>query len=221
MPHPQPIAVPMAALTRIPPITPERSKPPAWRPVLDLYDPSLVVAAAACATLVADMERGTEPYWLTLVGVNGCGKTMLARQVHEQAHRINPGNPQNNPIWPPNWSADKQEVYRERRPNCVWIDERAFASRVRSGEYDLPDSLRADWCVAFDELGTVRDPTNFIADQISSLAERRLRRWMIWTTNLNAQEIGERIDARVSSRLIRDRNRVVKITAGDYALRRR
>ena len=193
---------------------------PAWRPTLDAYEPSLRAAADACERFAADMWVGAHPRWLTLTGVNGCGKTMLARQLYERGQTVNPGNPANNAIWPPDWNESGSHVYFGRRPACRWFDERAFASRLRAGEYDLADYLRDDFMVVLDELGSTRDPTNFVADKLGELAERRMNRWTVWTTNLDLAEIAERLDARISSRLIRDENQVVRITADDYALRR-
>jgi hypothetical protein len=201
----------------------EASRITGWIPRLDAYEASLGEARDACAKFVADMERGAEPYSLTLLGENGCGKTMLMRQVLEQAKRINPGNPLNNPIWPPDWeqfAPGKVNVYTGTRPYCIMLEEGTLARRMREGEYDLPSSLRGDFFVALDEIGVARDPTNFVADAVSSLCEHRMHRWGMFASNLRLREIAERIDARVTSRLIRDGNKVVTIKVHDYALRR-
>ncbi len=176
----------------------------------------------AIRRFVADMGSGLPPYWLTLTGVNGTGKTMLMKQVFNKAHELNPGNPANNPIWPPDWATSGRRRYEGgERPYCLWLDERTLAARMRSGqEWDLAARYRHDFFLAFDELGSVRDPTNFIADALSTFCESRLRGWTMFTTNLSLQEIAERIDARVASRLIRDDNQVVQIAARDYAFRR-
>lgn len=192
-----------------------------WCPTLDAHDPSLVRAAEACRTFVADMDRGAEPYWLTLVGKFGCGKTMLARQIFDAARRINPGNPTNNPVWPPDYDSRTDRVYEAERPACFYFDEKDFAQRMRQGEFDLPETLRGDFFVVLDELGFSRDPTNFVAEAIARLAQCRLRGWTVWCSNLGIAEIGDRIDGRVSSRLIRDENKVVQISSPDYALLRR
>lgn len=193
-----------------------------WKPSLDAYEPSLVTAAEACARFVADMEGGAEPYWLTLSGVNGCGKTMLMGQVFEQAKRVNPGNPANNRIWPPDWERFESgavNVYVPARPYCIALTEAKLAERMRGGEYELPASLHGDWFVSLDELGVERDPTNFVANAVSKLAEQRMHRWTMFATNLTLTEIRDRIDARVTSRMIRDANLFVTIAASDYALR--
>lgn len=218
--EPQPIKdlIP-AAIIRLTTTPSSEVKLSGWRPVIDAYEPSLAVAADACAKFVADMEHRAEPYWLTLSGRNGCGKTMLAKQLFAEAKRINPGNPKNNPIWPPDWQTNEEKVYSGSRPYCLWFDEADFAAKMRAGQYDLPETVRTDFLVVLDELGFVRDPTNFVADAIATLAQKRLKSWMIWATNLNLSEIAERIDARIASRLIRDGNVVVQIKSGDYALR--
>jgi hypothetical protein len=167
------------------------------------------------------MECGAEPYWLTLQGTFGCGKTMLLRQVHAEAKRINPGNPVNNPIWPPDWDANDTHVYHGRRPYALIYDEGGLASRMRSGYYELPRSLRDDWFVAMDEVGVTRDPTNFVAEAISTFCDIRLRSWTMFATNLTLQEIADRMDARIASRMLREGNKVINITACDYALRPR
>ncbi len=90
------------------------------------------------------------------------------------------------------------------------------------GEWDLPEYLRADYLVTVDDLGRSRDTAaGTFADGLCRLADNRLGRWMIWTTNLTLPEIASRLDPRIASRLIRDDNRLVNIKAGDYALRPR
>lgn len=187
-----------------------------WRPTLDEWHPSLVKAADACARMIADMERYVEPYWLTLTGLPGSGKTMLAGQTYQFAARnCNPGRVS---LW-----VTGHGIYDEsqRRPNCVWLTAPIFKDRMMGGEYDLPEYLRSDYLVVIDDLGAQRDTAaGALADGLYRLADQRAHRWMIWTTNLTLAEIASRLDARISSRLIRDSNRMVNITAGDYANRK-
>jgi len=204
------------------PQTTAKSKITGWQADFDPYEPSLAEAKAACERFVADMERGGDPYWLTLQGTFGCGKTYLLQQVFQQAKRINPGNPANNPIWPPDalqsWG-EGVNTYTSSRPYALRLDEGGMVSRMRNGDHDYPRRLRDDFFVAFDELGIARDPTNYVAEAVATLAEMRLNRWTMIATNLSLEEIAERMDARISSRIVRHNHKLVSITAGDYALR--
>jgi DNA replication protein DnaC len=163
------------------------------------------------------MEHGAAPYWLTLLGAPGVGKTMLARQTFQQARNCNPGD--KSAIWQTGTG-----VYdpNNRRPRCVWFDAPEFKDTFLGGFWDLPEYLRADFIVVIDDLGANADTRdNRLADGLYRLANQRLGRWTVWTSNLSLADIGAKIDARVSSRLIRDDNRVVTITAPDYALANR
>ena len=204
--------------------TTQESRTTGWVPNLDAWEPSLVQARQVCSRYVADMEQGRQPYWLTLTGANGCGKTRLLQQLFRQAQRLNPGNPANNPIWPPDWETRPRgavSVYEDSRPLCRWFTESGMAAKMREGFWELPRLLQEDWCVALDELGGARDPTNFVADAVAQVCDLRLGRWTLFATNLTLGEISQQVDARIASRLIRDDNRVLTITAGDYALRTR
>lgn len=139
---------------------------------------------------------------------------MLAAQTYKQAatlcERATANHPQAVGIY-----SDKT-----RRPNCRGMDEARFARLyLDDRQYDLPEYLAHEWLVLYDDLGSKRDGKEVLADAILRLANQRLGKWTLWTTNLNLDEIRLRIDARVASRMIRDENRLVTITAGDYAKR--
>lgn len=162
------------------------------------------------------MAAGAEPYWLCFAGKQGCGKTMLAEQIFEEAKKHNPGR---HSLW-----VGGTGIYHEanRRPNCVWLSVHDFKTQMLGGRFDLPEYLRHDFHVAIDDLGAAKDTRDAaLADGLYRVAEQRMGRWMTWTTNLTLAEISDRLDPRISSRLIRGNNRLLGITAGDYALRPR
>jgi DNA replication protein DnaC len=193
--------------------TTQNSGEPSWEPAIDAYEPSLEAARGACAAITREMATEARAgRWLTLAGTQGCGKTMLARQVWDRVRRLH--NPGRHSVWL--GTADTGD----RRPNCVWLDYAKFTARLRNGEYDLAQYLRDDFLVVLDDIGAARDTTEFVADHLFNLCNQRLGRWTIFTTNLTLNEVRDRIDPRVASRLVRDQNVVVQIKAGDYALRR-
>lgn len=183
-----------------------------WRPTLDAHDASLKEAAAACAQWVAEVAAGRAPRWLTLTGVCGCGKTMLAQQIFDEASKYNPGN---KGLWIP-----RDEGYSDgdRRPRNVALTASKFGQLMMAGEYDLPEYLADDFLVLLDDLGASRDKTQFQADALYRLYNQRQGKWTITTTNLRLREISEKVDERVASRLIRDGNQLVTITAPDYGI---
>lgn len=141
---------------------------------------------------------------------------MLASQVFEQTKKYNPGR---HALWVPSVQTGTLRE-EDRRPYCLWMDATRFAERLKGGEYSLPESMRGDFMLVFDDLGASRDKTDFVPEALYRLAASRLCRWMVWTTNLTAEEIGNRLDQRLISRLMRDENKFISIEADDYAMRR-
>lgn len=187
-----------------------------WRPNVVEWEPSVKRAADVAAQFVADIEAGVAPYWLTLTGVPGSGKTMITRQTFEEARKHVAASTANHPA--------QFGIYdeRRRRPGVRWIDETKFAQLMLDDrQYDLPEHLAHEWLVCFDDLGSKRDAKELLGDALFRLSNQRLGKWTLWSTNLTLDEITARIDARISSRLIRDDNRLVTIKAGDYATRKK
>lgn len=174
-------------------------------------------AADLAAKMIADMERGAPPYWLTFSGQPGTGKTMLAQQIHARAGMLADAATANHP---PQYGTYDE---RRRRPGVRWLAATSFARLyLDDGQYDLPEYLGVEWLVSIDDLGTGPEggkARSILADAYYRLANQRLGKWTIWTTNLTLDEVKAQIDARVSSRLIRDDNRLVTLTVTDYALR--
>ncbi len=210
---------------------------PEFKPAFDAYEPTLCEAIEACemfaqalstdqptikgrynateapiGAILADLvDIRLAPYWLTLSGVNGCGKTFLANQLGQHAQRV-------SPYASAPYERDKTDD-NDRRPRVVWFDEVNFVKRCRDGEYDLPEYLGRDWLVIIDDLGASRDKTGFAGDMLFRLCNARIGKFTMFTTNLDLPNIANRIDARITSRLIRDGNTFIRIEAGDYALR--
>lgn len=204
---------------------------------LDLYEPSLRQAAEAAEAFASASTKtapetqnalkrtestfksvldnpnfGKNEPWLTLSGLNGCGKTHLARRIYAHAAAY---YPYSGPVW----VASDSRRLNSRRPQCVWLDEVEFVHRCKNGEYDLPQYLGDDWLVVIDDLGASRDKSGFAGEMIFKLCNSRVGKLTLFTTNLTLPQISEQIDPRIASRLIRDGNKFLRIKAGDYAMR--
>jgi DNA replication protein DnaC len=170
-------------------------------------DPRLAKFLEAAATFAASVNF-TRPYWLTLSSQSGTGKTMLARAVYRQFMEQN-----------------RFELSYDRARNriqgntAMFVDWRKFCDNVRGGAYELVEDVCEEWFVVIDDLGSERDTTGFIAAATDRIFNSRRGKWTLITTNLSVSEIGDRVDPRVASRLLRDANQVVEIDVPDWNLR--
>lgn len=160
-----------------------------------MSEPTFARAATYLAYMVAAIRAGKTPgKWLTISGLPGTGKTMLANQAFAEV--------------------------RTFAPSFAFIKARDFADELYAGNFSIARLFeRMDFAV-FDDLGSVRDKSDLIANAVAEFANCREQKWTLWTTNLTLDEV-RAIDPRIASRLIRDGNRFVRIEADDYALRSR
>lgn len=177
-----------------------------WTPDFNAYAPDLVRLvreARAFESECRDWEAIGR--WLTISGDVGTGKTYMAQQLFQRCRKYNPGDAR---IW----------YSRAPRPICVWLNMTDFAQAVKSGQYDLPEKLRSEFLVVIDDVGAAYG-SEYIAEATYRVLNGRMDKWTIITTNLSGAEISSKLDPRIASRMIRDRNRFVRLESKDYALR--
>lgn len=172
-------------------------------------EPALEEAAAEALMFCREMEMGLEPRWLTLLGPAGVGKTHLARWITcFFVCRV-----QRFPL------AGKTGWIIGERPGVLW-SWRNVSRRMKGGEFGLVERICEDWFAAIDDVGAEHDPTNFMASSLDQIANARLDKWTVLTSNFLLHQVAEQCDQRIASRMLRGRNRVVEINAKDFALRR-
>ncbi len=138
--------------------------------------------------------------WVTLYGQSGSGKTHLAtaaaRVLREHGHRV--------------------QKWRWGRALGMMLD----------GEWELMGQLCRLPVLVLDDVGaeyTGGDKSRQLnAAKLLELLEARLGKWTFITTNLRPKQIGEELDARISSRLYRGQNVLVDMSFPecDYCLNR-
>lgn len=135
------------------------------------------------------------PYWLTLYGPSGVGKTMMATNV---ATVISPTH----------------------RRAQVWRWSRVF-DRLMGGDWALMQHLCKLPVLVLDDVGTTYTGSDKARDAAAAhlleLFEGRARRWTILTMNLTPGDLGDSLDVRLTSRLYRENGRLVDMRgANDY-----
>ena len=180
------------------PETPRTAKPQGPPPfALEGVHPQVRAAhAAVAAWLEAARTRSSRPYWLSLLGVCGCGKTHLLRL----AHRTLKNRGCQAQLW-------------------LW---RCVLDMLHSGASDIMRHLRDIPYLLIDDVGAEFSGTakalDFSLGTLCELLDSRIHRWTMLTSNLLMKDLAAE-DARVASRLVRHGNSLATLDqAQDYAL---
>jgi DNA replication protein DnaC len=163
----------------------------------------------AAATFACDVNA-THPYWLSLLGNSGVGKTRLARAVWRTFEMVTRFD-----VW---LDVRNQSIRGGRGQFIQW---RNLCSVVREGAWGWVDDICADDFVILDDVGAEheREGSGFTASILDRILNARRDKWTMITCNLSLEAIGEKLDVRIASRLLRDKNVVVECDAEDFNLR--
>lgn len=153
------------------------------------------------------MVNNQPPYWLSLVGYSGTGKTHVAKEIVGFFKKHLLGSqymPQPNVV--------SCRDYRFRTwSKCM--------TQIYNGEFGSVEALVDEWLVVLDDIGAEHDPRKLGVSKLLDVLNGRSRKWTILTSNLTMQEIAETLDTRIASRLIRGESKVVEMTCPDFNLR--
>ena len=90
---------------------------------------------------------------------------------------------------------------------------------IRDGHPGIPAQMEKERVLCIDDLGAGYD-TDFSKALAAEMAERRVRKFTLWTSNLTPEALAREFDTRLVSRLIRGKNQVFSFKdCGDYSLR--
>jgi hypothetical protein len=177
----------------------------------------------------SDIMQGAEPRWLFLCGSSGCGKSHLAEAA---AHCIakyaewcynRHGRPK---IDPKGERYDTSWPYAQCGP--IFVKWARLIDTARDGDFEPFKIATRDYFKVVDDVGAEgfvqerggeRKPSAFVINQLGKLADERLRKWTIWTSNFGLGDFAELFDTRIASRMLRDGNSVVEVSARDFNTR--
>lgn len=182
-----------------------------WNWNFDTFnDPQLTKMLDAAKRFACAMKAGAPPHWLCLLGPSGAGKTHLAKCI-TRFWRGKAG------WWTLRGRAGDVPQLKESR----FVSWRAFIDRQKAGEFSEIQTIIRLPFVVLDDLGAEHDPNGFAKSRLDRVADERLGKWTVFTSNLLLNQIAKEIDPRVSSRMIRGANVVIEVATTDYNIRRR
>jgi hypothetical protein len=113
--------------------------------------------------------------------------------------------------------------------DCCWASWPEMVSEMKTGDFSTVEGLcekeperrsPAAWFAVVDDIGQLEDTSKgYLLGALGRICEARLGSWTVWTSNLTLAQISERLDNRISSRMIRGENVVVENDALDFNLR--
>jgi DNA replication protein DnaC len=145
--------------------------------------------------MAARLKAGRSPYWLTLSGPNGCGKTHLARWLSRRF----------------------ESVLGTTLVPQVWTLAEVKRAYLGGGWGLMGELAKSPWLV-LDEVGAEKGNDAF-REAVIELLNARLGKWTVITTNLSEREIEAAFTARVTSRLVRAGNVHLRVDAPDFSTR--
>ena len=173
------------------------------------------------ASFIDDIRNNRVPRWLSLLGTSGAGKTMLATIIHRIYQRE-----KHQQI---DWEATKRtqtencpygRIIRWRGGFINW--GKAVNNRMLKGDYDFLEDVTDYSFFAIDDIASEYEKHRALsASKLYGICEGRLKKWTVITANLSLEQIGEALDARIASRMLRDNGTVVDVNVPDYSLRKR
>lgn len=136
--------------------------------------------------------------WLSLLGASGVGKTHLAEAV--------------------------TGILKRERPD--WLVQcwkwQKVVSIYRDGDFGIVEHLAENpYVLVLDDIGA-ENTTEGVRSMLVRIADGRLGKWTLWTSNLLSDDIGKRVDVRVASRMYRGDNVVCEVEdAPDFCFERK
>lgn len=147
--------------------------------------------------------------WLVMLGNSGVGKTHLAQRIWDWWCKTG------------RWYVEEGTGANLTRSGqfCRWSD---FIAECKRGDFSRAEDLAMDYFVVLDDIGAGAEAKGWVADKLYHVLEMRLVKKLptILTANLSMEQLAERYDARIASRLVRrGADKVVHAEAQDFKLR--
>lgn len=175
--------------------------------------------------LCSDVLVGLEPRWLFLCGRSGVGKTHLADRIAAFLQKWGEWayNKRERPKRDPSFE-HYETTYAYAQTGAVSVKWSKIVDMARDGDFSEYNACKNDVYKVIDDLGAEgfgpdRKPTPFVVNQLGKLADARIGKWTVWTSNFMKRDFAEIFDVRIASRMLREGNVIVEVDARDYNIR--
>lgn len=182
-----------------------------------LNDPQLELMKNEAVSFMDDLFNNRTPRWLSLLGSTAAGKTMLAKRIWHLFR----DNLHMQIDWERSKATQKSHCPRVMRWRGGFLNwGRAVSERMLQGEYGFLEDVRDyDFFVIDDILSEYEKHRSLSASKLYNVFEARLGKWTVITCNASLEQIGQALDSRIASRMIRNNSVVVDVDVPDWNLR--
>ncbi len=204
----------MTATAESPPDRPLSEWVEKYRWKFEAYHPALSAVMPAVQRFCSDVIAGdVRPYWLTILGPSGVGKTLALRQAFRMLSR-------NDHLWPRRTFNKDGSLKSEHACTHAHIvpgqDLDDWKAAKDYGDYDLlyVEDIGAG-------LGIDKGAGAVTSSRIAELMQYRPFKWTLLDANLSLQMVSTKLDPRIASRLLRDGSVLIELpkSVPDYNLR--
>lgn len=166
-----------------------------WR--FEAYHPALECVMPAVHRFCSDVLNDAAPYWLSILGPSGVGKTLALRQAFRMLSR-------NEHLW------EIKTATGWRMPQCAHIipgeDLTDYKAPRDYGQYDL---------LYVEDIGAGASADKgagvVTASRITELLQYRTGKWTLLCANMSRRAVATQLDPRIASRLKRDGSVLVEL----------
>lgn len=176
----------------------------------DGHDETRAAALKAAVEFCQAMCSGTtEAYWLVLCGPSGIGKTLLARLVYRFFNRYL------DLLLDEHRNRNENERYTRFGTMKRW--PMAMKSAIEDANYGWVGDTGEAWLAVLDDIGSEyakhRDLSTSLLFQILTQREHK---FTVITSNLSVEDVSQKLDTRIGSRLLRHGSVVLDLRLPDW-----
>lgn len=177
---------------------------------MQLHHPQLHASIPKLSDFIFRFLKRERGGCLVIYGVNGCGKTTIARAVERifEETRMHIG-----PVLRENPETGEQDCMI---PNCEFVHWPRAVKGIHNEQWLVFDYASSEYLTILDDIGAEHDPSGFGLEQLYQILNRREFRHTLITTNYGPDKWDAKFERRIASRLMRNTTLIDLSQVPDY-----